>query len=188
MRQKHSQSATWRRAGVVLLAGCALALGLPWPASSEPALGPVDWTPAAQNKAQVHIEIENANPVQRGVIGDLVASVLGANGKQHFVSPKAAGGWVVVKAVVETPGVTFDDAFQWDCDGGEAVGVDRWRFPRDEAHKWTAKVAYNPGGGEAARMYVWIVWADAGAHVGVHDGCRQHAGEPSDCGYGRPAP
>jgi|GEM_PF-5321514 len=96
---------------------------------------------------------------QRGVTGDLVPSILGGKGQQHYVSPKQAGGFVVLKAVI--PNVSnFAANYQWEGDGQAVSGSpQKWRVPRDTPGKYQVRLRQLSTNTIVDTMNVWIVWA-----------------------------
>jgi alpha-tubulin suppressor-like RCC1 family protein len=98
---------------------------------------------------------------QRGVTGDLVASNLGGSGQQHFVSPKQAGGFVVLKAVGNNSSSNFAANYAWEGDGQAVAGSpDKRQIPRDAPGKFQVRLRELSTNTIVDTMNIWIVWCD----------------------------
>ncbi|MBI4568650.1 MAG: hypothetical protein HY719_09655, partial [Planctomycetes bacterium] len=120
----------------------------------------------ATTVAQVRIQPAQGN---RGINGDIVPSNLGAAGEEHYVSPRAAGGFVTLEATVEPAGLAFESNFVWD--GGDPVqGQPMQRqVSRAAAAHVPVSVREQPGGDRCALMNVWIVWCGFDPNQQHHD-------------------
>ena len=109
-------------------------------------------------KAKVPQAVIVPDDKQQGVTGDLVPSTKGAKGEKHYVSPKEAKGFVVLKAVLTPPG-GFAKNFEWE--GGQEVKgkPDRRQVSRNAPGKTVVKIKRKGTNQVADLMNVWIVWA-----------------------------
>lgn len=96
---------------------------------------------------------------QAGTTGDVVPSNKGATGLKHYVSPKKAGGQVVLKANVPA-GKTFGDLYKWDGDGEAVAGSPEKRaVSRGTAGRYEVRLLNKANDTVLDRMVVWVVWA-----------------------------
>lgn len=110
-----------------------------------------------RNDTGADVEIR-AGADQKGLTGDVVESIKGDLGQKHYVSPKKADSYVVLKAQMSDPAKKFEDFYKWD--GGEAGDTnDTRKISRKDANKHEVKVLDN-NGKVVDQMNVWIVWAD----------------------------
>lgn len=103
---------------------------------------------------------------QAGTTGDRVPSNKGATvGEQHYVSPKKASDFVILKADTPIPAADFGTFFEWDTTVGEAVSgsADKWKVSRATTGKFVVKLKRKSDNAEVARLNVWIVWSTATA-------------------------
>src|SRR6266851_2452571 len=102
-----------------------------------------------------------ADDNQRGVTGDLVASNLGRNGQQHYVSPKQAGNFVVLKAVGPEASSNFAGNYAWEGDGQAVAGSpEKRQIARDIPGKYQVSLRNLNTNTIVDTMNVWIVWCD----------------------------
>jgi hypothetical protein len=99
---------------------------------------------------------------QCGETGDIVPSSKSSGGEKHYVSPKKASSYVVLKAEVTPEGTNFDQNFEWE--GGEAVtgSPEKCKVSRGTTGKTVVKLKYKGGakaGQDADKINVWIIWA-----------------------------
>lgn len=102
---------------------------------------------------------------QRGVTGDLVPNSNGWMG--HYVSRKATGGNVVLKAVVVPSGLDFSELFEWVNASPVSGAPNKAKVPRENAGVTDVmlNVKYSNPPCISDSMYVWIVWAEFGGRV-----------------------
>jgi hypothetical protein len=115
------------------------------------------------------LEIEEKKPTatinpgtgQAGTTGDVVKSVKGNAGTKHYVSPKKAADFVVVKAAVTGAKVAFDKAFTWGVGGVAGTNTDERKVARDAtgAGPTTLTIIRKSDLVVVDTMNVWIVWA-----------------------------
>jgi hypothetical protein len=107
---------------------------------------------------------------QSGTTGDLVPSIRGTGGQKHYVSPKQASSFVVLKANIPAfADENFSSYFEWDTinpDGssssaGQAVSgsPDKWEVKRDTPGQYIVRLKTVGNNQEVARINIWIVWA-----------------------------
>lgn len=94
---------------------------------------------------------------QRGVTGDVVESTKGDLGQKHYVSPKKADSFVVLKGI-DTEGKKFEDLYEWE--GGEDGDSKDTRKVSRKDTKWTVVKVKKKGEKDVlTQMNVWVVWA-----------------------------
>jgi hypothetical protein len=100
-----------------------------------------------------------------GVIGDIVKSTVANSKIKHFVTPKAAQEYVILKVTGLTteqisPGA--NQIFEWNNGTvGEAVTGEplKWKVKRDTAGKYPVKIKKKDNGTDVEEMDVWVTWA-----------------------------
>jgi len=108
-----------------------------------------------------------------GVIGDMVRSVNPSTVIKHFVTPKKADDFVILKATGIKPNqITPNNAnqlFEWDNSVGEAVPGDwtKWRVRRDDVDRYPVKIKNKKDHSVASQLIVWVVWSDVTTTKGV---------------------
>jgi len=98
---------------------------------------------------------------QRGVTGDVVESTKGGVGLRHYVSPKKADDYVVVRCVKADGSKIdkFDDSYEWGAEGVAGATPDTRKVSRNAAGRTELKVKSKGGKDVLTQMNVWIVWA-----------------------------
>ena len=137
---------------------------LPTSAKSGTPNGNAGYSGPAQSLLLLPVDIEpdagQSGPMS--TTGDLVPSTEGPSGQKHYVSPKQASSFVVLKANI--PRITssnFSTFFKWDTSVGQAVSgsANKWEVKRDTPGKFIVKLE-TTNGTVVALINVWIIWAD----------------------------
>lgn len=121
------------------------------------------YKPAPYQTTFINTVIADASRIQpaanqKGVNGDVVPSIQAQGGK-HYVSPKKAGEFVILEAVLK-PGENFAAMYEWV--GGEAVpggAAEQRRVSRAATGKFVVYLKSKANGEIVDTFNVWIVWA-----------------------------
>lgn len=137
--------------------------------------------PATAQATAAEVEIK-PDDNQAGVNGDLVPSNKGKTGEKHYVSPKKASEFVLLKAVRPAGAQgNFGDIYEWDpapaanTDVQAGASADKIKVKRDAAKKITVKIKRKNGGAVLDTLNVWLVWAELSGdidatHTSIIDG------------------
>jgi hypothetical protein len=100
-----------------------------------------------------------------GVVGDVVPSVRPGSKVRHFVTPRLTPELpqpeVELRVTSWSNAATFNDYFQWDCDGGQQ-GADSlsWKVSRSTAAVTKVRIKAKKTKVVVSEMHVWVVWCD----------------------------
>lgn len=110
-----------------------------------------------------------------GVVGDMISSNKGTGGQRHFVTPKVTSEISATHVNLKVQGLEEawitagnpNQLVEWvpgvgESDSGTPPDVLKWRVKRDAAEKNPVKIRTieKYGHEEAAKLNVWVVWAD----------------------------